>query len=129
MNLVHAALAAVEPGPALRSHVSVTDTVLRVDNREYDLKAYHHIYVVGAGKASAPMAQAIEGILDDRITAGIVSVKYGYTAPTRRIEIHQAGHPIPDERAIQATEKMIDLLNQAGPDDLVICLISGGGSA
>lgn len=129
MNLVHAALGAVEPGPALRSHVSISDSTLRVDNREYNLDAFHHIYVVGAGKASAPMAQAIEGILGDRITAGVVSVKYGYTAPTRRIEIHQAGHPIPDERAIHATEKMIELLSQAGADDLVICLISGGGSA
>lgn len=129
MNLVRAALAAVEPAAAVRAHVRRKDSIVEVDNRQYDLSAFRHVYVVGAGKASAPMAQAIESILGDRITAGVVSVKYGYTVPTQRIEIDQAGHPIPDERAVQATEKMIDLLQQAGPDDLVICLISGGGSA
>jgi glycerate 2-kinase len=129
MNLVHAALAAVEPATAVRAHFRLTDSILHVDHRQYDLKTFRHIYVVGAGKASAPMAQAVEGVLGDRITAGVVSVKYGYTAPTQRIQIDQAGHPIPDERAVQATQKMIDLLEQAGPDDLVICLISGGGSA
>lgn len=129
MNLVRAALAAVEPAAAVRAHVRRKDSIVEVDNRQYDLSAFRHVYVVGAGKASAPMAQAIESILGDRLTAGVVSVKYGYTVPTQRIEIDQAGHPIPDERAVQATEKMIDLLQQAGPDDLVICLISGGGSA
>ncbi len=129
MNLVHAALAAVEPGAAVRAHFWTTDSILHVDNRQYDLRTFRRIYVVGAGKASAPMAQAVEEVLGNRITAGDVSVKYGYTAPTQRIQIHQAGHPIPDERAIQATEKMIDLIEPAGPDDLVICLISGGGSA
>lgn len=128
-NLAQAALAAVEPGAAVRAHARLVDNTLSVDGHVYDLRALDHVYVVGAGKASAPMAQAIEGILDDRITDGVVSVKYGYTAPTRRIQIDQAGHPIPDERAVQATEKMIDLLQRAGPNDLVICLISGGGSA
>jgi hydroxypyruvate reductase len=129
MNLVHAALAAVEPGAAVRSHLRLDGTVLSVDNSAYDLANYRNVYVVGAGKASAPMAQAVESVLGDRITDGVVSVKYGYTAPTQRIQIEQAGHPIPDDRAVKATEKMMQLLRQAGPDDLVICLISGGGSA
>lgn len=129
MNLLQAALAAVEPGAAVRSHVHLHDATLDVDNRQYDLKTFRRVYVIGAGKATAPMAQAIEGILGDRITAGVVSVKYGYTAPTQRIQVDQAGHPIPDERAVQATQKMIDLLQQADAADLVICLISGGGSA
>ncbi len=129
LNLVQAALAAVEPGAAVRAHVRLIGLQLYVDDHLFDLNAFQHIYVVGAGKASAPMAQAIEGILGHRITDGVVSVKYGYTAPTHRIQIDQAGHPIPDERAVQATEKMIDLLQRGGPDDLVICLLSGGGSA
>ncbi|HVC33917.1 MAG TPA: glycerate kinase [Chloroflexota bacterium] len=129
MDLVQAALAAVEPGAAVRAHLHLTGPVLRVDDQPYDLEAFRHVYVVGGGKASAPMAQATEGILGERITAGVVSVKYGYRAPTQRIEIDQAGHPIPDERALQATQKMIDLLEHARSDDLVICLISGGGSA
>lgn len=129
MNLVRAALAAVEPATAVRAHVHLVGAKLRVDHQRYDLGSFRQIYVVGAGKADAPMAQAVEGILGDRVTAGVVSVKYGYSAPTRRIQVEQAGHPIPDERGVQATQKMIGLLQQAGPEDLVICLISGGGSA
>ncbi|MBX6770961.1 MAG: glycerate kinase [Chloroflexi bacterium] len=127
--MVQAALRAVDPAAAVRAHVQLTDSLLQVGQQVYDLSNYRHIYVVGAGKAGAPMSQAIEDILGDRITAGVVSVKYGYGAPTRRIQIEQAGHPIPDDRGVQATQKMIALLEQAGPDDLVICLISGGGSA
>ncbi|HLH73528.1 MAG TPA: glycerate kinase [Chloroflexota bacterium] len=129
LNLVQASLAAVEPAAAVRAHLRLTDSWLEVDRQTYDLRRFSHIYVVGGGKATAPMAQAVESILGDRITAGVVSVKYGYTAPTRHIRIEQAGHPIPDERGVRATEQMLDLLRQAGPDDLVICLISGGGSA
>jgi len=129
LNLVQAALTAVEPAEAVRTHFRLSDARLDVDGRTYDLTTYRHIYVVGGGKAAAPMAQALEGILGDRITAGIVNVKYGYSAPTQRIRVEQAGHPIPDERGMRATGQMLDLLRQAGSDDLVICLISGGGSA
>jgi glycerate 2-kinase len=129
LNLVQAALTAVEPRAAVRSHLRLKGTELSVDLQTYDLGQYRHLYVVGGGKASAPMALALEEVLGDRITAGVISVKYGYTASTQRILIEQAGHPIPDDRAVRATEKMIELLQQAGPEDLVICLLSGGGSA
>lgn len=129
LDLVRAALAAVEPGAAVHATVRLHGSILEVDHQRYDLSLYRHIYVIGGGKASAPMAQAIESILGDRITEGVISVKYGYTAPTTRIRIEQAGHPIPDERGMRATADMLALLRRAGPDDLVICLISGGGSA
>jgi hydroxypyruvate reductase len=103
--------------------------VLEVDGCRYDLNAFRTIYVVGGGKACAPMAQAIESVFGDRTTAGIVCVKYGHQLATTRIQIEQAGHPIPDERAVRATGKMLQLLDAAGRDDLIICLISGGGSA
>ncbi|HLZ09020.1 MAG TPA: DUF4147 domain-containing protein, partial [Chloroflexota bacterium] len=125
MNLVQAALKSAEPGAAVRSHVRRTGDILEVDGRRYDLTEYRGIFVVGAGKAAGPMAEAIEDILGDRIVAGIICVKYGYTAATTRVEVEQAGHPIPDERAVRATERMIALVESAGQSDLIICLISG----
>jgi glycerate 2-kinase len=129
LNMVQAALASAEPGAAVRAHFQLAGSILRVDQQDYDLACYRHVYVVGGGKATAPMAQAVEAVLGERITAGVVCVKYGHVATTQRIQIEQAGHPIPDERAVKATERMIELIEQAGAEDLVICLISGGGSA
>ncbi len=85
--------------------------------------------VVGAGKACAPMARAVEDILGDRVTAGLVTVKTGYTAPLRLIALREAGHPLPDAAGEAAARETLALLSGLGPGDLVICLISGGGSA
>ena len=91
------------------------------------------IYVVGAGKACAAMARAVENALGDRIEAGLVIVKDGHAstggAPLRRIELREASHPVPDEQGVAATAELLRLVQGAGADDLVVCLISGGGSA
>ncbi|NOY68446.1 MAG: glycerate kinase [Deltaproteobacteria bacterium] len=98
-----------------------------------DLTVYDNIYVIGAGKATAAMAAAMEEILSDRISGGIISVKYGHTEPLCRIETRikmmEAGHPVPDDAGLLAAQKIMKLVSAAGKDDLVICLISGGGSA
>ena len=129
MNLVRAALDAVDPAAAVKRYLRRDGDILHVDGRAYDLRRYKRVFVVGGGKAGAPMAQAIEELLGDRITAGILNVKYGYTAPTKIIELNQAGHPIPDEKGVTGAQKMADLVRDAGEGDLVIALISGGGSA
>lgn len=129
LKLVHAALAAVEPAQALKRQFRRNGDQLLVAGRTYDLRRYRRIFVVGGGKAGAPMAQAIEEVLGDRITAGLLNVKYGYTAPTRVVELNQAGHPIPDEKGVAGAQRMADLVKDAGTGDLVIALISGGGSA
>jgi hydroxypyruvate reductase len=128
-NILKAALAAVDPVAAVRAHVQRNGSNLDVDGRTYDLSRFRDVYVVGGGKGSAPMALAIEEILDDRIADGVVSVKYGYTVPTKQIRIEQAGHPIPDDGSVRATERIIQLLQKADERDLVIALLSGGGSA
>ncbi len=129
LNLLKTALRAVDPKEAVLRWVRVVGDQLQVADRAYDLKRYHRIFVVGCGKATAPMAQAIEEILGDRITAGAINVKYGFSAPTRVIQITEAGHPIPDEHSVSGAQKMAGLMESAGEDDLVISLISGGGSA
>jgi glycerate 2-kinase len=124
-----AALAAVDPEEAIRRQVRLDDGILTVGGKVYDLAEYQHIYVVGGGKAGASMARAMEEMLGDRITAGSVNVKYGYTVPTEIIHLHEAGHPLPDAEGVRGTEALIQLLKRATKGDLVICLISGGGSA
>jgi len=128
-ELVRAAVAAVEPASAIARHVCREGHILHLPSRSYDLRRYRRVLVVGGGKAGAPMAQAIESILGEYLSTGVVNVKYGYTAPTKKIEIRQAGHPIPDEKGVAGTQKMVELLSSATADDLVIALISGGGSA
>ncbi len=94
-----------------------------------DLSRHRRILVVGAGKASGAMARALEEILGDRISGGLVVVKDGHTARTRKIKLVEAGHPIPDERGLRASNEILALARSAGADDLVIVLVSGGGSA
>jgi hydroxypyruvate reductase len=123
------ALEAVDPAIAVRRHLRQEGDILWVKQTPYELKPSSRVYVVGAGKAGAPMAQAMEEILGERITAGRVNVKYGYTLPTRVVELVQAGHPIPDEAGVNGARKVAALLQDVTADDLVLCLISGGGSA
>jgi glycerate 2-kinase len=94
-----------------------------------DLARYRHIYVVGAGKAGAAMARAAERVLGRRITRGLLNVKYGHVAPLRRIELHECGHPVPDQRGVEGARRIAAIAAGVGPDDLVLCLISGGASA
>lgn len=85
------------------------------------------VIVIGAGKASARMAEAVEaewGPCD-----GLVITRYGYARPTQGIRIVEAAHPVPDQAGRQATDQMLDLLAGLGPDDFVLALISGGASA
>jgi len=127
--VLQAALDAVEPGVAVQRHLRRDGELLWVGDSAYDLRRYRQVYVVGAGKAGAPMAQAVEQALGDRIAAGLVNVKYGYTLPTGLVRLNEAGHPIPDEAGVAGARRIAQLAQDAGEDDLVICLISGGGSA
>ncbi|SMX44831.1 glycerate kinase type-2 family protein [Actibacterium lipolyticum] len=85
------------------------------------------VVVIGAGKASARMAEALESVWDN--VEGVVITRYGYARPTRDIEILEAAHPVPDQAGRDATARLLALLDSLGPDDFVVALISGGGSA
>jgi hydroxypyruvate reductase len=75
------------------------------------------------------MARSAEELLGDRIDEGLIITKYGHGVPLRRCRVMEAGHPVPDENGVEATRALLDLVATAGPDDLVLCMISGGGSA
>jgi len=91
--------------------------------------SWRHVFVFGCGKASGAMAAAVERTLGRRITEGLVVVKDGYTVPTARVVLREAGHPVPDARGQAAAEEIVRRVRPAGADDAVLFLVSGGGSA
>ena len=128
-QIFKAGLKSADAAAAVSRHVRVAGEILDIDDRSYPLKKYRKIVVVGAGKGSAQMFCALANSLEDWLYGGIIIVKYGYSVPASNIEIIEAGHPIPDENGLRATEQLIGLLQQTTGEDLVLCLISGGGSA
>lgn len=129
LEIFRAALNAADPRAAVRRTLRREGGRLSVGARTYDLAQIRRVFVVGFGKASGAMGQAVEEVLGDRIESGWISVKYGHGAPLRKIHLHEAGHPLPDDNSLLGARRILELLDQTGTDDLVICLISGGGSA
>lgn len=128
-DIFHAGLHAVDPVKAIKRYIFLDNNILHVGETSYKLETYQQIYVVGGGKAGASMSKAIEAILQDRVTQGTVNVKYNHVLPTDTITLHEAGHPVPDEAGVAGTERIVRLLETSTEHDLVICLLSGGGSA
>lgn len=129
LPILSAALEAVDPIKAVKRHVSLTGDKLRIGQRTYDLGKYGNIYVIGGGKAGGPMAKAVEEILGDGITKGLINTKYGHLTDTKLVRVNEAGHPLPDAAGMAGAREMVEVAAGASDGDLVICLISGGGSA
>ncbi len=127
--IFQAGLKAVDAANAVRRYVRLQGHVLSVGDKSYDLRQYDGVYVIGAGKASAAMAPPLEDILGDRLRSGVINVKYGHARPLRRVAVNEAGHPVPDEAGLRGTELIKKTLRKTGDKDLVIFLLSGGGSA
>ena len=113
-RMFDAAIAAAQPSQCVPLHLPETPK--------------GRLIVIGAGKASAAMARAVEdhwtGLL-----SGLVVTRYGYQVPCKRIEIVEAAHPVPDQAGLNAARRILNLVGNLSPDDTVLCLISGGGSA
>ena len=129
MDIFRRGVEAVEPEAAVKQYCRREGIRLLVHREAYDLTEFENIFVIGAGKAGAPMARAVEEALGDRITEGIVNVKYGHLAKLNRTKAIEAGHPVPDKEGLEGTRAILDVASRAGKKDLVLCLISGGGSA
>ncbi|PDW00133.1 glycerate kinase type-2 family protein [Candidatus Chloroploca asiatica] len=136
-QIIATALAAVDPAAAVARYLRREGNTLLVGERRFDLATLDRVIIVGAGKAGAPMAYAAAQVLDDKLSAGLVVVKDGHLAelpqPTPpsfgRLHLVEAGHPVPDERGVAAAQAMVDLLADLTERDLVLAVISGGGSA
>src|SRR5437773_8916584 len=131
LHAMNAALVAADPTRIIRKNLKLTGSILHVDKLQYPLKDYRRIFVIGAGKASGYMAEEIEKLLGNRITRGLV-ITPDYLRPTprnRRIGYHPATHPIPTGKGVESVLAMLRLVDDISRDDLVIVLVSGGGSA
>src|SRR5215218_3995121 len=144
-EIMAAALQAADPAHAVRANLRRDGDAIVVGRRRYE--GIERVVLVGGGKAGVPMAQAAYDILGERAGAGLVVTKEGHAQnqePTTanleqahnpgsmlgsRFSVLEAGHPVPDVRGAAAAERMAGLLAGLGPNDLVLALISGGGSA
>ncbi len=124
-----AGVAAVEPRRAVRAHLRRRGGVLLAGGRPLALARGGRVWVVGAGKAAAPMARAVEEVVGARLAGGLVVTKYGHGEPLRAVELREAGHPVPDQAGVQASRDLAARLGSVRAGDLVICVLSGGGSS
>jgi len=129
MDIFKAVVSAAGPYRAVTRALRRENNMLFAGGRVYRLASFGRIIVVGAGKAAGPMAAAVEDVLGGRIDHGIVVVKDGHAVKLKTIEQVEAGHPIPDESGVQGTRRILELVRNADEKTLVICLLSGGGSA
>ena len=128
-TIFSAALIASDPGAAVKRNLRLHGDQLYVAGRAYELASIRNIFVTGCGKASAPMASAVEELLGDKIADGVIVVKYGHGAPLKKIRVVEAGHPIPDQAGLDGARQVVELVYKCDERDLVLFLISGGGSA
>jgi hydroxypyruvate reductase len=130
-SIFRAAVMAADPVKAVLSHVRVEKGSLIAGPVRYRLRDLRKIHVVGAGKAGAAMARAVEKLRFPRELRGdsLVNVKYGHVAKLDWIALHECGHPVPDASGVRGAERIAEIASGAGQEDLVICLISGGASA
>jgi hydroxypyruvate reductase len=132
-QLVEAALAAVDPSAAVARHLYREGESLVVGDRRYSLAGSRHISLIAAGKAAVPMAIAAAEALGPALDRGIVVTKYDHADRAGELPssvcVIEAGHPVPDENSVRGAQAVADLARAAGEDDLVLFLISGGGSA
>jgi glycerate 2-kinase len=119
----------VLPDRLINKALSVKNNCLFINDISFSLDSFQNVYVIGAGKASALMGAEIEKLLGDRITQGHIVVKYGHSCTLKKIKVSEAGHPIPDSNGFIATRSILEISKKATTSDLVICLLSGGGSA
>jgi glycerate-2-kinase len=124
-----AGVESVLPHRLISKEMSLKDNCLKIGYLSFSLETIENIYVIGAGKASAMMGAEVEKILGDRITEGQIVVKYGHSCKLNYINVSEAGHPIPDANGFRATGEILKIAESANCNDLVICLLSGGGSS
>jgi glycerate 2-kinase len=122
-------VAAVHPGELMHKNVQVVPGGLRIAGTYYPLSPLAKVCVIGAGKAVAAMAQALENILSSLPLYGLVITKYGHALPLQHIQILEAAHPVPDMEGVVATQELLNIVAARAPHDLVIFLLSGGASA
>ncbi len=129
LEIYKEAVAAANPKKCVLDYLSLEDEMLKVDTKTYNLKEYDSIYVIAFGKAASAMAEGVEDVLGERLTGGMVISNSTRERKFNKLGFTLCGHPVPDERSVSAAHEVMSILGTAGERDLVLFLISGGGSA
>ncbi len=129
ISILECALNIADPYKSTKRILKVVGNKIKINNISFDLSSLGKVYVLGAGKASYPIAKAIEDVLGDKIADGIVIVKRGQKENLKRIQVFEAGHPIPDEDGLNATRQIVEIAKKAKENDIVFCPLTGGCSS
>ena len=129
LEIIEHAIRSSNPYTAVTNLVRLEDGYLKIGKKEYNLKKIGNIYIVGAGKATFPIALALEEVLEERISDGLVILKKGGNQNLNKIRTLAAAHPVPDEKSLQGALGLMDIARKAGKNDLVISAITGGSSS
>jgi hydroxypyruvate reductase len=133
LPVLEAALHAVDPGPAVSRAMQRAAGRLAIGDAVYDLDQFEHVYLLGLGKAAAAMGLAAAEVLGQQLTGGVLLTKHGHAAGAEAlpasVAVLEAGHPVPDAAGVHAAQRIAALAQQATARDLLLCLVSGGGSA
>jgi hydroxypyruvate reductase len=129
LAIFRAGVAAVEPRRAVQRSLRLSDRTLHANGAAIRVADGGRVWIVGAGKAAVPMAAAAEVALGDLVADGAVVTRTGYGGPLHRVRVLEAGHPVPDEAGVKAARHIAGVVTAAGPRDVIVCVISGGGSA
>ena len=129
-HILKAALKAVDPYILIKEQVIRSGNILSFSgDMQLDLSQFKRVFVCGAGKGTAPMARAMEEVLGDHLNGGNIIVKYDHLDTLKKINIFEAGHPVPDENTLTGTKKLLNSLEDLNETDCVFVLLTGGGSA
>ncbi len=129
LESLESALKAADPKTIVKNKLALNGSLLQIEQCCFDINKFKHVYVVGGGKASGSMAEALEEILGPNINEGIINVPHGSLQKAKKIKLHGASHPLPDQASVEGTKQILAIVEKATEADLVICLISGGGSS
>ncbi len=129
LAIFKAALKAADPVLAVRRFLRREGNLLIAGAKRYPLQRFERIFVLGAGKASASMAGAVETVLGASITGGLVVTRYDHGLPLKRVRLVESAHPVPDEAGVEAARLLGEMADRASAQDLIIMLMSGGASA
>ncbi|MCB0103173.1 MAG: glycerate kinase [Anaerolineales bacterium] len=129
MQILNACINAVEPGNAIRNFVRREKNILQIEDQKYDLNEFDQVTVLGLGKATEAMSLALLDVLGSYPSRGLLIPKQAFTSPASGFTVSPGGHPVPTAASIHAGNSAFDLASTLTEKDLLICLISGGGSA
>ena len=130
LGITEKTLQKLDASQRIKSIMHMDGSILHIGTKSWDLSKKRHVYLLGAGKACNHMAMAVDEILGDYLTKGIAIVKVAEEADIfHRTDVYVGGHPLPNEEGYHACQKILELVDQAGPDDLFLVVISGGSSA